>query len=201
LVVVVRRLILSVSPSAANPRLRRQIIAVDRSRPFDGIFCSLWKSCGENPHLAGLIAISAVDERSNTTFECHDLISDASKSGKWWATEPSQIDHFVQIDFKDYRIRPSGYSVKVHNSSWSSSAFLKSWRFEGSNDGTSWAVLDSHTDSSELSENDREISFEFESSSQFRFVRFLMVGGDSLGYRRLSLQRLEVFGELTQNGQ
>jgi hypothetical protein len=158
----------------------------------------MWKWCGQNPHLAGLIAISAADEGTGRQFECHDLISAASKAGKWWSTGGNQFDHSVQIDFKNYRIRPSGYSVKVHNSSWSGAHFVKSWRFEGSNDGTSWEVLDSHTNSSELSACDREVSFECQSSSQFRVVRFLMVGANSSGDRYLSLQRLELFGELTK---
>jgi hypothetical protein len=150
--------------------------------------------------LAGLIAISAVDERAERTFECHDLISDGSKAGKWWGTAQKAIDHYVMIDFKDYRIRPSGYSVKTHNSSWSSTGlFVKSWRFEGSTDGTAWQALDSHTNSSELSGNDREVSFACQSPSQFRFVRFLMVG-DSSGNRQFSLQRLEVFGVLISTG-
>jgi hypothetical protein len=197
-----RRLIHSVSPTAANPRVRRRFgrsILLDRSRPFDGVFAELWKSCGENPHLAGLIAISAADERVDRKFECHDLISDASKAGKWWGTGLTEIDHHVMIDFKDYQIRPSGYSVKVHNSSWSGGDFVKSWRFEGSTDGTAWQALDSHTDSSELSGNDREASFACQSSSQFRFIRFLMVGLNSSGCRQFSLQRLEVFGELINN--
>jgi hypothetical protein len=195
-----RRLIHSVSPTAPNPRVRRWSILLDRSRPFDGFFSELWKSCGENPHLAGLIAISAVDERVDRTFECHDLISDASKAGKWWATGGKEIDHYVMIDFKDYRIRPSGYSVKVHSSSWQRGLFVKSWRFEGSSDGTAWQALDSHTDSSVLSGNDREVSFACQSPSQFRFIRFLMIGRNSSGTRSLSLQRLEVFGELINTG-
>jgi hypothetical protein len=150
--------------------------------------------------LAGLIAISAADERADRKFHCHDLISDASKAGKWWGIGVAKIDHYVMIDFKDYQIRPSGYSVKVHNSSsYHDGGFVKSWRFEGSTDGTAWRALDSHTNSSELSETDHEASFACQSSSQFRFIRFLMVGRNSSGTRHLSLQRLEVFGELINN--
>jgi hypothetical protein len=185
-----------VSPAAANPRVHSRTISLDRSRPFDGVFSELWKSCGQNPHLAGVIEVSAPDEYSNRTFECHDLISAASKARKWWATRNDAMDRYVQIDFKDYRIRPSGYSVKAHSSRWSRADFVRSWRFEGSQDGTAWEALDSHTDSSDLSANDREASFECRSSSEFRFVRFVMVGVNSSGNRQLSLQRLEVFGEL-----
>jgi hypothetical protein len=108
-----RRLILSVSPLAANPRVRVPSIFLDRSRPFDGIFLALWKSCGQNPHLGGLIAISSADEGTDRKFECHDLISEVSKAGKYWRTGKSPIDQYLN----GYRLWPSGYSVKVHNSS------------------------------------------------------------------------------------
>jgi hypothetical protein len=103
-----RRLFLSVSPAVANPRIQKRIISLDRSRPFDGVLSSLWKSCGQNPHLAGLIAVSAPDEHNGRLFECHDLISVASKAWKWWVTGNCVMDHYVQIDLKDYRTRPSG---------------------------------------------------------------------------------------------
>jgi hypothetical protein len=196
-----RRLILSVSPTIANPRIRQRSIPLDRSRPFDGVFSQLWKSCGQNPHLAGLITISAADEASFRTFDCHDLISETSKAGKCWGTANNDIDHYVQIDLKDYRLCPSGYSVKVHNSSWGRKNFVKSWRFEGSNNAVVWQAIDSHKDSTELSGNDREVSFECQTSSLFRFVRFLMIDMNSSGSRQLSLQRFEVFGELSNANQ
>jgi hypothetical protein len=97
-------------------------------------------------------------------------------------------------------IHPRGYSVKVHNQAWSNARFIRSWRFEGSTDGDTWESLDSHTDSSELNSNDKEVSFEIssqpKSSPGFRFVRFLMVGTNSSNYHEFSLQRFEVFGEL-----
>jgi hypothetical protein len=104
----------------------------------------------------------------------------------------------LKIDFKDHRLCPSAYSVKVHNSSWSDSHFLRSWRFEGSNDDSTWTVLDRVTDNEELRGNDREVSFEFSptSSVAFRFVRFVMDGKNSSGSYQFSLQRFEVFGSL-----
>jgi hypothetical protein len=68
----------------------------------------LWKSCGENPQLAGLIAISRADERPDAPFECHDLISDALKAGKWWGTSGKEIDRSVMFDLKNCQIRESG---------------------------------------------------------------------------------------------
>jgi hypothetical protein len=197
---LIRRLSLPVSPKNPNPRLSLNY-PLDRSRPFESVFHHLWQQCGGNPHSAGRIHISANDERSNCTFPCHDLISPESKSGKYWATGNSAVDHFLKIDFKDRRLRPSAYSVKVHNSSWGRSHFLKSWRFEGSNDDSTSAALDRRTDSEELCGNDREVSFEFSpaSSVAFRFVRFVMDGKNSSGDHQFSMQRFEVFGLVIVN--
>jgi hypothetical protein len=196
-----RRLVLSVTPLARNPRVPNLCIFYDSSRPFDGILSHLWNQCGQNPHLAGLIAISAADERMDRKFECYDLISDASKVDKWWATRSNEIDHYVQIDFKTGRVSPSGYSVQSPNSSCGDDYFVTSWQFEGSNDGYVWQVLDSRTNSPALYGNNREGFFSCESMSLFCFVRFLMIGKNSGGNRGLSLQRLEVFGELVERRQ
>jgi hypothetical protein len=200
---ICHRLQLSVSPEISNPRLKTPPelnVQLDESHPFEGIFAHLWSKCGQNPHNAGLIFISANDESNQPKFGCHDLISHESKAGKWWGTNSKKIEHFVKIDLKDLRLCPSAYSVKTHNTSWSPGYFLRSWRFEGSNDDSNWELLHSQTNSTALNGNDKEASFEFSSSSTFRFLRFVMTGQNSNGDHQFSLQNLEVFGRLiTQN--
>jgi hypothetical protein len=200
---ICRRLSLSVVLTISNPRLtkaQRENLKLDRSRPFEGVFHDLWKECGQNPHIAGLIEISATDACYGN-LKCYDLISHESKTGKYWGTSGNDTDQAVQIDFKDMRICPSAYSVKIHNTTWSSKLFLRSWQFDGSIDGKSWEVLDSHTNSSELSCNDKEMLFEFSSSTAFRFLRLVMIGNNSNGGRQFSLQCLEVFRQLSPKRQ
>jgi hypothetical protein len=86
-------------------------VKLDRSRPFEGASHHLWTKCGQNPHSAGLIEISAPDEQSSRMFQCYDLISHEPKSGKWWGMNNQNTAHFVPIDFKDLQICPSAYSV------------------------------------------------------------------------------------------
>jgi hypothetical protein len=190
------RLRLPVSVSNVNPRQHGDSILLDRSRPFDGVFAHLWRKCGKNPDSAGLLAISANDQTSNCKFPLHELIADSSKEGQWWGTNGSAVDHYVKIDLKDMVLAPSGYSVKTHNKAWAESYFLRSWRFEGSNDDSTWEVLDSHKDSEQLMGNDKEISFTISMTTEFRFLRLIMIGVNSSNSRQLSLQRLEVFGRL-----
>jgi hypothetical protein len=190
------RLQLPVSVPNINPRRHRHSPDLDRDRPFDGIFAYLWRQCGENPHTAGLIEISVNDDFANRPYKCYDLLSE----GKWWASGNASVDHYVQIDLKDLRLVPSGYSVKTHGSTWAKGGcFVRSWRFEGSNDDSKWKVLDSHTDSDKLMGHDKEVSFAISTARTFRFLRFIQTDRNSSGYRHLGLQRLELFGRLERN--
>jgi hypothetical protein len=182
------RLQMPISLSNENPRAGGHAIPLDRSRPFDGVFACLSRQCGENPHNTGLIAISANDDLAY--YKCHELIS----AGKSWTSNNNAVDHYVKVDLKNLRLVPSGYSVKTHNSEWGDGRFVRSWRFEGSNDDSTWEVLDSHTNSDELMGNDKEVSFAISTTTQFRFLRFIQTGLNSSGYHSLRLQRWEIFG-------
>jgi hypothetical protein len=185
-----RRLEIPVSVPNVNPRARDHSFTLDRNRPFDGVFAHLSRQCGENPHNAGLVAISANDRCSS--FVCHDLVSE----GKQWRSESADVDHYVKIDLKDLRLTPSAYSVKTHGSLWTGRLFVRSWRFEGSNDDSRWEVLDSHANSDELMGDDRENSFAISTTTRFRFLRFIQAGVNSSNSRFFCLQRLEAFGLL-----
>jgi hypothetical protein len=190
-----RRLQLPVSTSDANPRAMRYAVPLNPDRRFDGVFAYLWRQCGQNPHTAGLVAISANDEQFNCTLPRHKLISDSSKQGTYWGTNDTEVDHYVKIDLKSFRLVPPGYSVKSPGSAWGT-PFVRSWRFEGSNDDLGWEVLDRHTRSNELTGHDKEASFGISTTTEFRFLRFIQTCPHSHGENYFSLQRLEIFGLL-----
>jgi hypothetical protein len=101
---------------------------MDGRRRFDGIFAYLWRGCGENPHNAGLIAICANDEY--LSYRCQGLLSE----GNTFISLITAVDHYVKIDLKDMRLAPSVYSVKMRGAPWNAASFVRSWRFEGSNE-------------------------------------------------------------------
>jgi hypothetical protein len=178
----------SVPPDPRGPRLID--LDLDRDRPFEGVFAYLGRQCGKNPQDAGLIAISADDVASG--YKDYDLLSE----GRLFASGGTAVDHYVKIDLKEIGLVPSGYSVKTHGSPANGINFVRSWRFEGSNDDSEWEVLDNHTNSDELMGNNKEVSFMISTTTQFRFLRFIMTGVNSSGYGHLFLQRLEIFGHL-----
>jgi hypothetical protein len=196
---ICRRLCLEVHPASSNHRLRvspERRIDFDSRKPFDGILFHLFQNCGRNPHHEGLVSVSAPDAQSKCSFPCEDLISHESKSGKWWATNNSNVPHYLQIDFKELQICPSAYSVKAHNSSCATGYFIRSWEFEGSTDGLNWECLDRHCNSTDLSQNDAVASYYISNSSVFRYLRFRMVGQTSNETWHFTLQQFEVFGRL-----
>jgi hypothetical protein len=109
----------------------------------------------------------------------------------------AHVGHYVKIDLTNLRLIPSGYSVKTHGDGWNTGKhFVRSWQFEGSNDDSKWEVLDSHSDSEELMGHEKEVSFVLFTTTQFRFLRFMMTAVNSSATNHLILQRLDIFGLL-----
>jgi hypothetical protein len=173
-------------------------IEFNPSRPFDGIFHSLFERYHKNPHLAGVIAVSAPDEQLSRGYECYDLIDSAPKGRKWWGTSNGNGPHYLRIDFKNFRVCPSRYSVKAHALSCTSGHFLRSWEFEGSHDAETWKSLDRQSDSGDLFGNDRVASYTLRGSEFFRYLQFRPVGVTSDNTHFFFLQQIEVFGSVDQ---
>jgi hypothetical protein len=93
-------------------------------------------------------------------------------------------------------ICPSGYSLKAHSITWSEVNFLRSWRFEGSHDGLNWDSLDTQTDNTTLTENDKEDSFPVSASTGYRFLRILILNRNWSGNNWVGMQQIELFGRI-----
>jgi hypothetical protein len=142
------------------------------------------------------VKVSANDEGSGRGFEVYELICESDKSGKWWGTHNNAIDHYIKFEFPSCRICPSGYSLKAHNGSWSNGLFIRSWRFEGSNDDSEWTTLDTQRDCESISGNDKAAFFAVSTAQSFRFFRIFTSGPNSSGCHYFSMQQIELFGHL-----
>jgi hypothetical protein len=163
------------------------------------IFHKLSQECKGNPHLSGKVKVTANDQASNRQFQAHDLIYETDKSGKWWATNNTAIDHYIKFEFPSSRICPSGYSLKAHNVSWSRGGdFIQSWRFEGSNDDSGWTTLDTQNGSDGIAGNDKAAFFPISTMQPYRFLRIITGSPTSSGCHQLSMQQIEVFGRVDQ---
>jgi hypothetical protein len=195
---ICRRLSLPVSPSAANRRLAFAPVNFtgDQSSMFRGILHRMSEECKGNPHLSGKVKVSANDERSDRTFQVHDLIYATDKTRKWWGTNGTAVDHYVKLEFASCRIRPSGYSLKAHSKSWGTNLLIRSWRFEGSNNDSEWVTLHTQKDSDAIAANDKCAFFPVSTPHAYRIFRMIMEEVNSSNTRQFSLQQIEIFGQI-----
>jgi hypothetical protein len=163
---------------------------------FRGIFHHLSEEGQGNPHLTGKVTVSAIDEQSGCKLKVYDLISTGDKTGKWWGTNTTAIDHYIKFEFQSCRICPSGYSLKAHNQSWGKGYWIRSWRFEASNDDSEWTILDTQENSDAIAANDKAAYFATSGGQAYRFLRIIMTGVNSSNTRQLSLQQIEFFGQI-----
>ena len=159
--------------------------------PFLGIISHLRAKCGGNPHIQGIIDITA---SSNLSSKCHQLV-DYHWNG-YWSSNDSQ-NSFVQFDFKANRVILTGYSLKSDgNTSW----HLISWAVEVSNDAQTWDIVDIRNT---RALDGKYITKTFECSKQLmtmhRFVRIRQVGYNSGNSYNMKLSSIEFFGRLIEN--
>jgi hypothetical protein len=122
----------------------------------------------------------------------------------------------VGVDLGEGRkLLPTCYSVRNRNSL---SHILMNWHFEGSNDKTTWCILDRRIYLSDSMEYNMEVEEEHRALNQkgkintwgvdpqvfqevgnhgFRYFRLVQVGKNSSGSEHLSLSGLELYGKAT----
>lgn len=159
--------------------------------PFLGIISHLRSKCGRNPHVHGIIDITA---SSNLSNKCHQLV-DYYWHG-YWSSNDSQ-NSYVQFDFKANRVILTGYSLKSDgNTSW----HLISWVIEVSDDAMTWDIVDTRNTHAL---DGQYITKTFECSKQLmvmhRFVRIRQVGHNSGNSYNMKLANIEFFGKLIEN--
>ena len=169
------------------------------SNPLDGIVAHLTRECNGNVHEKGVIEVTASSIETRH-FAPKDVVSQ-KESSVFFTT--SAEHSWICYDFKSRRVFPTSYCIRSIYDGGLGSSNLKSWAFEGSNDGQSWCVLDHRENDSSL--NARNVTMNFtvtstESPSSYRFLRIHQTGVNHANTNRLALSSLEVFGRLEEHG-
>jgi len=103
------------------------------------------------------------------------------------------------VDLLHRRIQPTHYTLR-HYSSWDTEA-LRSWRFEGSNDGRTWDVLRAHYNDAALNKKGATHTWAINDANQpYRLLRIVQTGVNSNNNHYLSCSGLEVYGKLFESG-
>jgi E3 ubiquitin-protein ligase HECTD1 len=147
-----------------------------------------------NLHEKGIVEVSA----SGTFWS--DIppkeVVDFKSSLQGFAT-PNVANSWIQIDFRNYRLIPTHYSVR--NRIDVDGNHLRNWVVEGSEDGTTWIELDRHENDCVLRGVGGAHTFSISHPSRFpmiRMIRLHQTGVNSNGNDWLVLKSIEFFGQL-----
>jgi hypothetical protein len=198
------RLSLTVSDGPANPRaddrscassVPKSAVTIRTFSPstyddFNGIISHLTREHDGNVHDQGIVDISAksiyLSAFAKYAADIESTVYFHSKN------DPGQ---WLCYDFKNRRVRPTHYSIRFHSGHY----YPRSWVLEGSNDGSSWVVLDSQTTNLELNLIRLIDTFSVSHTVECRFVRLRQTGTNAGGSYYVVLSAFELFGELIES--
>jgi hypothetical protein len=165
--------------------------------PFSGILSHLTSVCGGNVHSRGVVEITCSSTDSNQCWQ----VADHGWTGFWASGD--KADGWICFDFKEKRVSVRHYTLK----SSEGGCYFTDWVIEGSNDGSTWIVLDDrHTDDLIGKSIVKTFACSSDDSSlQFRFIRWKMTdkGKNRPGETRCchcaKLCNIEFFGHLSRS--
>jgi hypothetical protein len=103
-------------------------------------------------------------------------------------------DSWITIDFlPGNKFKPNFYSIKTRNTS--SGFYPRTWQLEGSNNNTTWIVLDNQVNNSSLINNNQWLSLVVINSAFYQYIRLTNRGLNSSGFNHLVLGEIELYGD------
>lgn len=146
----------------------------------------------ENPALNGFIDVNS-SELADDSEPLFSIVGDETVR----CVTKSQVDAWMSIDLKERRINPTHYSLR-HYATWDTEA-LRDWTLEGSNDGSEWFTLKSHTQDGALNSTGDTHTWIIDPSSDviaYSKFRLQLTGTNSSNHYYLALSGFEVYGTL-----
>ncbi len=118
----------------------------------------------DSPNTGSFTAKNAFDGSTNT----------------FWETGSSPFPHWLQIDFERRKKMIKRYALQTgsHGKDGrdSTGRMPKDWRFEGSNDGSNWTVLDTQADQTDWKVNERR-TYSCANPGSFQYYRLYITAG------------------------
>ena len=107
----------------------------------------------------------------------------------------NQSGQWVEVDFKDHRIRPDYYTIQSHHHGLGY-AHVKSWVIEVSNDCNYWREIDKEENNHQHNKPYGLMSFPFECDEFYQRIRVRQIGPSHQGDDILCMSAFEVFGRI-----
>jgi hypothetical protein len=186
---------LSEGDNTSRPISRRYaaVFLPQTGAPLDGVIADLTRKHGGNVHERDIVKVSASSVSGNSSsYGAHNAVNLVNHQQNLFHSD-STANQWLCYDFKDRRIELSDYSIAAHTS-----YFLRSWIIEGSEDGSSWNVLDERKDNTEADSNHPITTFSVSTRMKSRFIRLGQTGKCSSNQDWLVLYGFEVFGFLDE---
>ena len=178
-----------------NDAAKAMIFPYEKNKEFRGILYYLQKLSKGN-------VVDEVEISSSSIADNHERYSPINaikyNNEKTDFRSENKPNSWILIDFKKHRVAPKYYSIKSIEGSKDSSAHLKSWIIEGSNDNKKWKVIDEQNDCFLLNGPSLAHTFYIENSylEEFRFLRLRQPQKNIRGDNYLCLSSIEFFGKL-----
>jgi len=100
---------------------------------------------------------------------------------------------WVEIDFRSYKVRPTSYFLAQEQDH-----YLRNWRIEGSDDGSSWTTLRDHNNDATLTTSNRWAFFDLKASTFYSRLRLFCYGASHNGSTNFDITEIEFYGYVTK---
>ena len=116
----------------------------------------------------------------------------------WWNN--NQMPAWLRYDFWMWNLqritRYTLYRSSTHSGGWNWNGYSpRNWTFEGSNDGSSWTVLDTQTNQT-ISTNANKREFSFDNTQYYRYYRINISSNNHWGSNWVNITEMELISEV-----
>lgn len=113
----------------------------------------------------------------------------------------NEVNSWLSIDFKNYQVIPTEYTIQSFPQSSNGYAHPKSWVIEGSNDNKNWEIVNEQVNSSVLNGESIIHTFPIGKDRQkaFRYLRMRITGQNWGEIVTLCISAIEFYGTLIPN--
>lgn len=161
--------------------------------PFNGIFAYLTGIAKTNPHNAGIVRLEASSTQVSTVSHILDY-----NSNDYFATRdvPGQ---WIKFTFRNYLVSLNGYTIKTH--SINGNGHTKSWKVQGSVNGTNWTLIHEMTNTNVLASYGATYTAQLATHTPFyKEIMFTQTGTNTMNYHNFRVANIEFFGNLQNIG-
>jgi hypothetical protein len=99
---------------------------------------------------------------------------------------------WIEFEFRRWKVRPTSYFLAQEQDH-----YLRNWRIEGSDDGSSWTTIREHTNDSTIHTSNRWAFFELKADKFYKRLKLQMTGPSHNGSTNMDVTQMEWFGYIT----